>query len=189
MFKVLITLGIFVITTAVHAQYNQDYYENPEGTGIPIEEIERYLRTTHDHSQGDPFFGLPIRWPTYFDDSAMSMGGGMATTVNKQRVVVMSPKWVDMVGALVAGAALQHEYCHHDNSYSPISAVREADADCCAARHMARAGRTDGIWAVARYFGKDGCNYDPKLPIELTPASHPCGTQRENIVLRCGGLI
>lgn len=181
--------ALLSIVTEASAQYKEDYHENPDGTGIPVEEIERYLRVAHDHNMVEPFFGLPIRWPTYYHDSAIAMGGGMATIVNGQRVVVMSPTWIGNVGPLIAGAVLQHEYCHHDNSYSPISAVREADADCCSAKHMAMAGRVDAITATAQYLEKGGCNYDPNLPIELTPGTHPCGIQRKFIVLKCGGLI
>lgn len=180
-------LFLFIIVLSASIA-KADYVKDPKAAGFPVEEIQRYLESGHTPSGGDPFLGLPYRWPVYFDEKAASYGGGVATMVNGQKLVILAPSVMNQVGNLIAGTILQHEYCHHETEYHEVSAVREGYADCCAAQHLKAAGRTDAIWAAANNHGTY-CSYDPDIDPVLTPTSHPCGYVRRFITLKCGGEL
>jgi hypothetical protein len=138
----------------------------------------------------DPFLGLVERYPIVYNDIAIQRGGAQATFDNRgNRIVIVSPQFLSTISNNVAGAVLQHEYCHHDMGHTTVTIQDEASADCCAAGALAAAGRKDVIEEWVESLAAEGCSYDPTTPLDEVNRSHPCGTQRAVIAQECARII
>lgn len=141
--------------------------------------------------ENDPFLGLPMRYPT-FPHAAAENNIALAAIHNGRPIVLWGPSAARNLGPILMGFFMQHEYAHHDLRH-PIrndipSAVKEADADCRAAQTLVEYGMTNVIPVVVSWFASQGCNYDPRTPIQNVSDSHPCGTQRSQIISQCAGM-
>lgn len=142
-----------------------------------------------DGPQFEPFLGLPMRYPSFPNDF---IGGTMGQAILHRGVpvVLFSTQDARANGPIVMGFFMQHEFAHHDLGHGRMptnssSAMREADADCRATKTLIAQGRADILGTVIQWFEMRGCNYDPRMPISSVGDSHPCGTQRAQIIRNC----
>ena len=142
-----------------------------------------------DGPQFEPFLGLPMRYPSFPNDF---IGGTMGQAILHRGVpaVLYSTQDAQANGPIVMGFFMQHEFAHHDLGHGRMptnssSAMREADADCRATKTLIAQGRADVLGTIIQWFEMRGCNYDPRMPLSSVGDSHPCGTQRAQIIRNC----
>lgn len=146
-----------------------------------------------DGPQSEPFLGLPMRYPTFPHPNADN-NIALALIHNGRQIVLWGPNTARNLGPQIMGFFMQHEFAHHDLEHTTgtrnhlTSAQKEAESDCQAAQALVEYGRSDVIPEVVNWFARQGCYYDPGTPIEHVQSSHPCGTQRANIVRQCAGM-
>lgn len=145
-----------------------------------------------DGPQKEPFLGLPMRYPSFPTDRIPG-NIGQATIHMGRPVVIWSVQDAQAYGPIIMGYFMQHEFAHHDlghgrmpNNQNP--AMREADADCNAAKSLVAQGMGHILPQVIGWFNNRGCNYDPRTPIAYVTDSHPCGVQRAQVVSQCAGM-
>lgn len=143
------------------------------------------------YSQPGPFLGLPMRYPVYAHPAA-NQATALATVHNGMPIVLFAPMAPQRLGRNIMGFVLQHEYAHHDLRHlfrnNESSAMKEAEADCQATRELVNNGLRNIIPEVVNFWQSQGCHYDPRTPINQVRASHPCGTQRAQIIKQCAGM-
>lgn len=145
-----------------------------------------------DGPQLEPFLGLPMRYPS-FPNAYIAGTMGQATLHRGIPVVLWSIQDAEMNGSIVMGFFMQHEFAHHDLGHgrqptNRTSAMREADADCNATKTLIAQGRGDVLQTIVQWFDMRGCNYDPRTPVTSVSDSHPCGTQRAQIIRECSRM-
>lgn len=149
------------------------------------------LTTKSFGPQQEPFLGLPMRYPTFAHPQA-EQNIAQAFLHDGQPIVLFGPQAAMNLGSNIMGFFIQHEYAHHDLRH-PLrndipSAIKEADADCNAAKSLVQSGMGQVIPQVVGWFQARGCNYNPSTPIQFVTDSHPCGTQRAAIIRQCAGM-
>lgn len=138
----------------------------------------------------EPFLGLPMRYPTFAHPQADS-SIGLALLHNGQPIVLFGPNAAMQLGNNLMGFFIQHEYAHHDLGHTRLNpamvkrTIVEAQADCQAAKSIIAYGLGHIIPQVIQWHAQQGCQYDPRTPLENLNISHPCGTQRAEIISQC----
>jgi len=155
--------------------------------------IENKQIKNKNFGQREPFLGLPMRYPTFAHPQADS-SIGLALMHNGQPVVLFGPNAAMQLGNNLMGFFLQHEYAHHDLGHTRLNpamvkrTIIEAQADCQAAKSIISYGYGHIIPQVIQWHAQQGCQYDPSIPLENLNISHPCGTQRAQIIKQCAGI-
>lgn len=164
-----------------------------------VDEIQSLMKsrrnklTNKNFGQVEPFLGLPMRYPTFPHQQADS-SIGLALLHNGQPIVLFGPNTAMQLGNNLMGFFIQHEYAHHDLGHTRLNpafvkrTVIEAQADCQAAKNIIGYGLGRIIPEVVQWHASQGCQYDPRTPLENLNISHPCGTQRAQIIKQCSGM-
>lgn len=189
--KLLTTLTItMMLSTAAQATMDHSHDDIPTTQELGVyDEIQELVEKSSTKNKmfgaPGPFIGLPMRYPVFPNPQAEQQTA-VAANHNGQKIVLYGPMAARRLGPAVMGYVLQHEYAHHDLGHMGGSvATREADADCYAAKSLVSAGRMNIVGQSINYHRSQGCNYNPNTPIYMVNQSHPCGTQRANILNTC----
>lgn len=200
------TLALLVTLTALFSA--QNVTASGIGTGIDpqnllttedlriVDEIQDMVKEskkslkTKNFGNREPFLGLPMRYPTFAHPQA-DASIGLALLHNGQPIVLFGPNIAMRLGNNIMGFIIQHEYAHHDLGHTRLNpamvkrTIIEAQADCQATKSMISYGLGHIIPQVVNWHAQQGCQYDPRTPLENLNISHPCGTQRAQIIQQC----